>query len=363
MTLGGETLDTLGTKVCIMDAGSEKGASLMSSDRKAFGSCEHQVAIKISIIIPTYQRRDFLADALSSVMVQDSDQPYEILIVDNASTATSDLKVMCGQSTRPPVRYIHEPINGLHNARHAGARAARGEILVYIDDDVLCPNGWLAAMTRPFQDRDVAMVAGKVLLRYEVSPPAWLEQIRAALGELDWGDTPRVVLPYASPAGGNMSVRKSVLFAVGGFNPDGFRDPRLIHLRGDGENGLARKVYDAGYRVWYAPDAWLEHRVPASRMTPGYVEWRSAIAGIEAAYSELRYHPRSIPGLLVRSERSMLAATYHRLRANLCRHDQVGCFRHLAQASWHWHKASQQFRQALSAEVRAHTCQISYLDS
>lgn len=320
--------------------------------------------MKVSVIIPTYQRQDLLPQALATVIAQKfPGEAYEILVVDNAPMPTRELKDLCVASARRTVRYVHEPRNGLHNARHAGARAARGEILVYIDDDVLCPPAWLAAMTYPYQEQRVAMVAGKVVLRYEGTPPGWLQEFERALSALDLGDTPRALTPYDSPVGCNMSVRKSVLFDRGGFNPDSFGDRRLIHLRGDGECGLARKVHDAGLIVWYAPEAWLEHHVLISRMTREYIEWRSALSGIEAAYASLRYHKWTILGLLLQSGKSMLACVYHRGRASIGGRGQSHYLQHLAIAGWHQHKACQQLRQVLSKNLRAHTRQASYLEA
>ena len=320
--------------------------------------------MRASVIIPTYLREDLFPQALATATAQDFPaEAYEILVVDNAPIPRQEVRDLCLASTGRTVRYIHEPRNGLHHARHAGARAARGEILVYIDDDVLCPPTWLAAITDPYQESCVAMVGGKVMLRYEGTPPGWLQEFQRALSALDMGEIPRAFTPYDSPVGCNISVRRSVLFECGGFNPDGFGDRRLVYLRGDGECGLARKVHNAGLIVWYAPQAWLEHRVPAGRMTEEYIEWRSALSGIEAAYAGLRYGNMTTLHLLLQSGRSMLASVYHRGRAGTGRLGQSQSPQQLAIASWHQHKACQQLRQALSKNLRAHTRRASYLEA
>ena len=317
--------------------------------------------MKASVIIPTYKRPECLSDALSSVIAQDfSKDDYEIVIVDNGAQATPELAVLCDPAARPSVCYIHEASNGLHHARHAGAKLARGEILVYIDDDVLCPPGWLTAMMTPYQDQQVAMVAGKVVLHFEETPPAWLPPFHGLLSALDWGDTARAVSPYGTPVGCNMSVRKKVLFEVGGFNPDGFGDRSLIHLRGDGECGLAHKIHEAGYLVWYAPEAMLEHRVPSTRMTPQYVEWRSAIGGIEDAYTALRYSGGTLPGLLLRSVHSVAYYFYHR-GCTLCPRGMQAHMLHRAAAMRYKYRMIQTLRQAASGTLREHTARSSSL--
>ncbi len=318
--------------------------------------------MKSSIIIPTYKITDYFLEALESVRGQDfSLNDYEIIIVDNASLATPELAAFHHPDGIPAVRYVHEPQNGLHRARHAGAQAARGDILVYLDDDVICPPGWLRAMVEPYQEQRVAMVAGKVKLLFESEPPPWLSQFHYILSALDWGEGARAVPPYGSPVGCNMSIRKSVLFSVGGFNPDAFGDRRLLRWRGDGECGLARKVHNAGLLVWYASEAWLWHRVPAARMTPEYICWRSAIGGIENAYADFRYNQRTVPGLAFQGARSALFYLYHVIQARLQMRNEVRRMGHLSAASRYQHRAYQYFRQSISKDLRYHTLKYGYL--
>ncbi|MDD5242731.1 MAG: glycosyltransferase family 2 protein [Syntrophorhabdaceae bacterium] len=318
--------------------------------------------MKISVIIPTYQRTNFLRETLECIIEQDfpKDQ-YEVIIVDNAVEPTQELIDLANSFAYPSINYVHESKNGLHNARHAGAKAAKGEILVYIDDDVICPRGWLTAMAVPYSNQEIAMVAGKVILRYETDPPNWLFQFSGILSALDLGDTSCMVEPYISPVGCNMSVRKSVLFDLGGFNPDAFGDKSLINFRGDGECGLARKIHDTGFGMWYAPDAWLEHRVPSKRMTEKYIQWRNTIGGIEDAYADLRYHRRTMPGLLLRCGLSVLYLIYHRCQAYRHRRDVGRRIQHLAAAKRYQYRGIQRLKQIMSATLRGHTTQMSYL--
>ena len=98
----------------------------------------------ISIIIPTYGRTRYLKDTLLSISSQSIDEEYEVLVVDN--NLKSDRKIYSivkelNQSADIPIRYVPEPRVGLLYARHRGAKESRGQILVYVDDDVLCPAG------------------------------------------------------------------------------------------------------------------------------------------------------------------------------------------------------------------------------
>jgi glycosyltransferase involved in cell wall biosynthesis len=103
--------------------------------------------VLFSVIIPAHNRAEYLGDAVLSVCEQTiPPEEYEVIVVDNGSTDETRKVVESIASEHSIVRYIYESRIGLHNARHAGARESTGEILVYIDEDVIVPPGWLQAM-------------------------------------------------------------------------------------------------------------------------------------------------------------------------------------------------------------------------
>ena len=75
------------------------------------------------------------------------------------------------------VRCIVELGAGATRARNAAARAARGEVTAFIDDDALPRPGWLKALLDPFSDGRVGCVGGRVRLRFEGAPPAWIKDV------------------------------------------------------------------------------------------------------------------------------------------------------------------------------------------
>lgn len=88
---------------------------------------------RVSVIIPTYNRADLLAEAIDSVLGQ-SFQDFELLAVDDGSTDnTAELVASYG----PPVRYIYQENRGQGAARNAGLQTARGEYVAFLDSDDL----------------------------------------------------------------------------------------------------------------------------------------------------------------------------------------------------------------------------------
>src|SRR5262245_49986268 len=130
-----------------------------------------------SIIIPTLNRCEVLKNAVSSLLRQTwpTDQ-HEVIVVDNGSVdRTRHYVEELAKETKVPVRLIYEPRIGLHNARNAGSRAARGEVLIFTDDDATFDPDWVQAYVEAFSMYPTMMAAGgPVRPFWEAPPPRWL---------------------------------------------------------------------------------------------------------------------------------------------------------------------------------------------
>jgi glucosyl-dolichyl phosphate glucuronosyltransferase len=321
--------------------------------------------VKASVIVPTFgQRPGYLLDALVSVLHQKFPRKdYEVVVVDNSPNgAALPIVEQARTQTGNEIRYVQEPQLGLLYARHAGAKAAHGDVLVFIDDDVITQPEWLGALVEAFKNPDVACTGGKALPQWEKTPPDWYDQFEPGyLSLLDLGEETLDLKYPVCVWGCNMAVRKSALFETGGFNPDGIGDRKRIWFRGDGECGLQEKITNSGLRIIYEPDAWLIHRIPASRLTPEHFYWRFFIQGIQESFVEARriqnrrfFALRLIGGAfysLYRAARNFVGSAVHpdhRIRS-------------LAEA-WSWYgKAQHQLRTAVSPSLRKHVLRPSYL--
>jgi glycosyltransferase involved in cell wall biosynthesis len=252
----------------------------------------------LSIIIPTLNRDQYLKSCLNSLLNQEFDvDNYEILVVDNGSI--DNTKKITAEyislSSEHNIRYIYEPELGLLSGRHRGALEAKGDILVFIDDDIEADPNWLSAIYESFQDQSVQLVGGRNLPKYESNPPEWLEYFwidhpfGKCLGELsllDFGEQIREI--DANYVWGlNFSIRRQVLFDLGGFHPDCI-PKHLQHFQGDGETGLTIKANQLGFKAIYQPKALVMHQVPTSRMTYEYFEQRYFYQGVCNSYTNIR---------------------------------------------------------------------------
>jgi glucosyl-dolichyl phosphate glucuronosyltransferase len=255
------------------------------------------MAIVCSVSIPTYKRSAYAIDALQSVIAQKTGFEYEILLIDNACDPAQQAEVEgIADNASIPIQYIPVPQIGLHNARHAGAKAAKGEILVYVDDDIIADENWLQAIIDAFNDPAVHMVGGPCKPRYEGDQPEWLDGFWKTtkdnkrwcyyLSLLDYGPMPGEIDPNFI-FGANFSIRKETLYRLGGFHPDSV-PWELRRFRGDGENAIARSARRLGLKAVYQPNALVYHRVPQDRMTIEYFERRAFLEGISASFVEIR---------------------------------------------------------------------------
>lgn len=317
----------------------------------------------VSVIIPTYQRPSLVRDAVASVLSQDFDPGrFEILVVDNAPHPTQELMGLCDVPSRSSVLYIHEPRAGLHNGRHTGAREAQGEILAYIDDDIKAPPGWLAGLVGPYEDREVACVGGRVLPLWEVDPPPWAVLHPGTFSLLDHGDEQRELRWPEDLYGCNLSIRKEVLMAVGGFNPDGYPEGRTPWRRGDGETGLLKKVYATGKKIIYTPAATLYHIVPKHRLTAAYVKQRAANQAISDEYGRIREKGLVGPSTLSRLVKAGLRCAQATLlaRVSALREDEASVVYWASRAAYMSSLVRYNLRAWIDADLRHHIFREDY---
>lgn len=101
---------------------------------------------KISVVVCAYNEEKYIRDCLVSVKKQVADVPFEIIVVNNAST---DETAQIAKDEN--VIVANQPEKGVGHARAKGLEVARGELLVYLDADTRLPQGWLQNVYDYFQ--------------------------------------------------------------------------------------------------------------------------------------------------------------------------------------------------------------------
>ncbi len=227
-------------------------------------------SLDFSVIICTRNRSRYLADALRTLSSQTYPrEQFEIIIVDNGSNDGTQQTVENFHAARLTTKYVYEPQIGLSHARNCGAEAARGEVVIYIDDDVLTEQNWLAEIARVYlnSESEIMCVGGNIQLLWENGDrPNWLPVILDGyLGSTtELGNDLCFLPPPLYPHGGNLSVRRSALEKIGGFSPQLGRVG--TNLLSNEEAGLCNEIRSRGGEVWYNPAAVVHHRVQANHI-------------------------------------------------------------------------------------------------
>lgn len=263
-----------------------------------------------SVVICTRDRPDSVRTTLDSILsCRYPRERFEIIVVDNASHNDSVVRLVETEyhDDEVAVSVVEEPVPGLSNARNRGLTQARGEIVVFADDDVLVDRDWLAILVGAFERSDRVGATSGLTLPDVLETPAqrWVE----GFGGRDTGFGLRVfdlenpppdgpLFPFTVGefgAGRNMAFRRDLLRELGGFDPA--LGPGTIAHDGDDIEALLR-VLLSGRQIVHDPGAIVWHAHPAD-----YGELEERVfgygAGLTACLTRaMMDHPRLLIDLL-----------------------------------------------------------------
>lgn len=241
---------------------------------------------RVSVIICTCGRETLALRAVESVLAQTMEAGrYEVIVVENTaepSTLREKLEALW-QRTGSLVGYVREESPGISFARNAGARAARGEYLLYIDDDAAADCYLVKSMQQAFESHpEAGVIGGQIILD---APECGLVT-DATKGYWSGYTVPyrayrTVTEQYEFPYGACFGVRHSVLDAAGGF-------PETFGRTGDGFDGgedtaLCFMVQAMGCQIGIQPRARVTHHVEASRFTGEHIR-QTIAAGLRTTW-------------------------------------------------------------------------------
>lgn len=209
----------------------------------------------LSVIVPTYNRKDVLLKVLEAYAGQTAPQDIcELLVVDDGSTdGTSETVREWAEKSSPPfpVRYLRQQNKGLAAARNHGIREARGSVALFADDDIIpspdlaaCHAAWHRKCPEPFM-----AAVGQLVWARELHPTPFMEWlgidgIRFQSGKKSFNHA----LPFTSIIFGHTSVKLDFLRKHGIFD-EAFR------TYGCEDSELAYRLVKKGLRAFYLPEA------------------------------------------------------------------------------------------------------------
>lgn len=229
----------------------------------------------ISLIVCTYNRVAYIGEALERIAANDfPTDGYEIVLVDNNSTdGTANVCNMFAE-IHPDVnyRYFLETAQGLSYARNRGIAEAKGDVLVFLDDDSMVGTDFLANLARGLEEHpDAAAFGGRIDPLFESGrAPKWLcKWTYSWVSAIDKGPDACLFIGGKYPIGANMGFRASTLERVGGFDTSLGRTRK--NLLGGEEKDIFQRVAAEGGEIWYFPDVKVQHVIPERRTTREYI--------------------------------------------------------------------------------------------
>ncbi len=273
----------------------------------------------ISVVIPTVHRRELLQRAVEGALRQCVPFAAEIIVVDNSSEgqqkwivdATAEFRSV---AVSPTLRYVHEPRRGLTNARNRGVSEAKGELIVFLDDDERpLASDWLANLIDAATRSGADAIFGSVIPEYDIAPP----RFSIFITELYSRDVPRPgladITDLVSMLGtGNSCFRRQSCFGDRQapfsveFNSTGGEDVDLLF-----------RLRRAGKRFAWAANAAVYEYVPLEKLDKSNLAERRFRQGQQRAYLQISSHPRRYDALLFWMAVGTIQVTYHYVAGRL----------------------------------------------
>ncbi len=220
--------------------------------------------VDVSIIIPVFNQITLTQRCLAALQENAGTEPFEVIVVDDFSTDTTADEI----SKTPGVVYLRNEVNaGFIASCNRGAREARGNFLVFLNNDTEVRPGWLSALLSVFRLRTDAGLAGAKLVYadgrlQEAGGIIWRDASGINYGK--WQNPGHPAYNYLREvdycSGACILIPRALFEEVGGF------DPALAPAYYE-DTDLAFKIRQAGRKVYYQPLATVIHHEGATSGT------------------------------------------------------------------------------------------------
>ncbi len=241
----------------------------------------------LSVIICTYNRSDLLRIALESLEQQDLDaSEFEVLVIDNRSQDDTAVVVEQFAQKHTHIHYYLEQQQGLSYARNRGWEEAKGEYVIYIDDDCKLPPGYLSIAKEIAVTVLPTAFTGPNYPFYISQKPQWYKD---EYSEHHFGQAARPLKEREYFSGMNMAFQRKLFAAIGGFDPNlGMKGDNLAY----GEeteffDRICRKAPNA--LIYYDPRFYLYHLVRVEKLR---LSWLFRERFSRGRYTYLTFPPK-----------------------------------------------------------------------
>lgn len=232
-------------------------------------------AFQLSVIICSYNRADYILNAVESLYRQTLPKlNFEVFVVDNNSIDNTGDLVQDYLSSHPDfhLHYLTEQQQGSSFARNTGAAFAKSPLLCFMDDDAIAELDYLERIVGFFTTHpDATGLGGRIIPRYIPEEPKWMSHyVSSLVGNFDYSNEVTPFKPGKYPLESNMVVRKKDFDSIGGFNTELPGVKGTLRIGGEGKDFFLR-LQAKGCRIYYDPAIIVHHVVEVKKLTPHYL--------------------------------------------------------------------------------------------
>ena len=227
--------------------------------------------MNISVLFSTYKRPDILLKTLLSFEKINIDNlSWELLVADNANDIKSQ-RILKSFQDKLPLDFIVVTKPGKNVALNRLVRLAKGQLIVFTDDDVTPDTNWLIELWQASQrwPNDI-LFGGKIIPLFPPKTPEWIRDpnFDYASVAFAWFDKGEEESPFEdSPFGPNMAVRREIFTKYKIFFDENIGPRGSDYPMGSETTGFCRKLKKINKRYIYVPKAIVYHRIRPDQVT------------------------------------------------------------------------------------------------
>ena len=239
--------------------------------------------IKLSIIIPTYNREKILPQTIDLIL-KENFPGCELILIHQRPRLSPEFQEFL-KMTENRIRYFAVDWTSVPRACNFGVEKACGKIILMLDDDIIPYPNLVSAHLKNYEDPKVGAVAGKILIPHPVKFPEHVGRIggRGPKHESFVSSKKQYV---ETGGGGNMSFRRTVFEKLGGF------DTNFIQNAHRFESDFCFRLRKLGYLIVYDPEAVVRH---LEFKSGGIRTWGGSIRNSAFFRNELLFYLKNRP--------------------------------------------------------------------
>jgi len=228
--------------------------------------------MQVSVVLCTYSPDiyEHFREAAESLLEQTYDNVELVIVVDGDEELYERVQGEYGRSENVVI-HCNDQNLGLLESRNTGVELASGDVVAFIDDDAVADERWVEELVESYEAQSAKAAGGKMTPRWVAGKPHFLpEEFYWLVGVTHRGfaDGPGYV---RNTFGSNISFKRDVFLDLGGFDTEIGGRKGEKNLQGGETEFCARLAADCGERLWYNPDAEVEHKVFDYRTDPKWL--------------------------------------------------------------------------------------------